>query len=113
MAEGDTMKSCRISWFAGASLAVCLFGVASAGPFEDGVVAQQHGDYVTAMRLWRPLADAGSPIAQYDVGMLYAYGLGVPRDLTASAAWYRRAAESGVAEAQANLGAAYANGWGV
>lgn len=55
-----------------AALWAGLSGFASAGAFEDGVVAQQHGDYTEAMRIWRPLADQGSPIAQYDVGLLYA-----------------------------------------
>ena len=27
--------------------------------FEDGVAAAQKGDYATAMRLWRPLANKG------------------------------------------------------
>jgi hypothetical protein len=31
-------------------------------PFEDGVAAYERGDYATAMRLWRPLAEQGKPI---------------------------------------------------
>jgi TPR repeat protein len=27
--------------------------------FEDGMAAYQRGDYATAMRLWRPIADQG------------------------------------------------------
>ena len=38
-------------------LFVCAIGPAIAGPFEDGVAAAQKGDYATALRLWRPLAD--------------------------------------------------------
>ena len=33
--------------------------------FEDGVAATLKGDYATAMRLWRPLADQGVASAQY------------------------------------------------
>jgi len=34
---------------------------ASAGPWEDGMVAYNRGDYVPATRLFRPLAEAGNP----------------------------------------------------
>ena len=30
-----------------------------AGPWEDGMVAYNRGDYVPAIRLFRPLAEAG------------------------------------------------------
>ena len=43
------------SVFAGGLLALGLFGGATAGQFEDAQAAYQHGDYATAMRLWRLL----------------------------------------------------------
>ena len=49
---------------AGVAVAVMLTGVAVAGPFEDGVAAYDRGDYATALRLWRPLAEEGNPDAQ-------------------------------------------------
>lgn len=39
--------------------------------------------------------------------------MGVEKDFTAAAEWYRRAAEQGIAIAQHNLGAKYALGQGV
>jgi hypothetical protein len=33
---------------------------AQAGPWEDGMVAYNRGDYVPAIRLFRPLAEAGN-----------------------------------------------------
>jgi hypothetical protein len=33
---------------------------AVAGVFEDGVAAYQHGDYVTAVQVLRPLAEMGN-----------------------------------------------------
>jgi hypothetical protein len=40
-----------------------IAGAAVAGPFEDGGAAYARGDYATAMRLWRPLADQGDALA--------------------------------------------------
>jgi hypothetical protein len=44
--------------------ALALFGGAIPGPFEDGKAAYRSGDYETALRLWRPLADQGNAEAQ-------------------------------------------------
>jgi hypothetical protein len=34
------------------------------GPLEDGLAAAKRGDYATALRLSRPLADQGDAVAQ-------------------------------------------------
>ena len=48
----------------------------SAGPFEDGVSAFVRGDYITARRLWRPLAEQGDAKAQFNLGVMYVRGAG-------------------------------------
>ena len=73
-------------------LCVCAAGPAAAGPFEDAVAASQ-GDYATAMRLWRPLADQGDAGAQLNLGLMYDNGRGVPQDYAAAVKWYRKAAD--------------------
>src|SRR5262249_33205656 len=83
---------------------------AVAGPFEDGTDAYRKGDYATALRLWRPLADAGNSDAQFRLGFLYHQGQGVPQDHAAAAAWYRKAAEQGNKWAQYLLGVLYGIG---
>ncbi len=40
-------------------MTLALSGFARAGPFEDGVAVYNAGDYATALRLWRPLAEQG------------------------------------------------------
>jgi TPR repeat protein len=85
----------------------------SAGPLEDGAEAAERGDYATALRLWRPLADQGNPYAQYKVGLSYDVGVGAPQDFTEAAKWYLMAADRGHAGAQFNLGLLYADGRGV
>jgi len=42
-------------------LSLGLTAPVAAGPFEDGLAAYGRGDYATALRLIRPLADQGKP----------------------------------------------------
>jgi len=81
--------------------------------FEAGVAAARAGDYATALREWRPLAEQGHRDAQFNLGLLYENGLGVPRDAAAAAAWYKMAAEQGDRDSAAYLGEMYAEGMGV
>jgi len=53
----------------------------SAGPYEDGLSVFKRGDYATALRLWRPLAEQGDASAQCALGIMYDRGLGVPRTM--------------------------------
>jgi len=94
-------------------LFVCVAGPAVAGPLDDGLDAAQKGDYATALRLWRPLADQGDAIAQNNLGVMYAKGQGVPQDYVQAVEWYRKAAEQAYATGQYNLGAMYDSGEGV
>ena len=94
-------------------LLVCAAGPAVAGPSEDGLAAYRRGDYATALRLWRPLADEGHARARVGLGLMYEYGSGVPKDFAAAVAWYRKAADQGDAEGQNRLASMYMIGWGV
>ena len=51
--------------------------------------------------------------AQFNLGLSYDTGMGVPQDSAEAARWFRRAADQGDATAQQNLGVMYANGEGV
>ena len=95
------------------SALLSLSGPVIAGPFEDGVAAYERQDYVTALRLWRPLADQGYAAAQYGLGFMYRNGQGVPQDYAEAMKWFRKAADQGDSAAQYNLGVMYANGEGV
>src|SRR6202790_4289909 len=59
------------------------------------------------------LAQAGNPIAQLRLAMLYEAGDGVPRDLRSAFSWYRAAAQHGEPGAQFELGTYYEYGKGV
>ena len=60
----------------------------------------------------RQAAMSGDPIAQYEVGLRYASGRGVPQDLAAAFHWHSRAAARGLAAAQFRLAAMYERGQG-
>jgi uncharacterized protein len=78
-----------------------------------GLAAFKNKDYLRAYQEFKAGADAGQAEAEFDLGVMYAQGFGVQRDLNAAASWYRKAADQGNAEAQFALGQMYAHGWGV
>ena len=97
-------------------LLVCglvLLSVTAWAGFDEGLAAAARGDYATALRKWRPLAQQGDAPAQYSLGVMYAKGWGVPQDFAQALMWYRRAAEQGYASAQYNLGNMSYDGRGV
>ena len=75
--------------------------------------AYEFRNYIRAHEVCRPLAEAGSPSAQFIIGIMYQEGTGVRSDGNEAAAWYARAGEQGHAEAQFNLGTMYRYGRGV
>ncbi len=94
------------------ALAVSI-GVAFADPFDDSIAAYDRGDYPTAIRLLRPLAEQGNAQAQNALGAMYYNGTGVAQDFKEALKWYRAAAQQGYGSAQVNLGAMYYEGKGV
>ena len=61
----------------------------------------------------KSLAEQGNALAQYNLGVMYDNGLGVPENDAEAVKWYRLAAEQGNAIAQSNFGNMYDNGNGV
>jgi len=47
---------------------------------DDGVVEFKKGNYESAVRMLTPYADRGNKAAELNVGLAYAFGLGVSRD---------------------------------
>jgi TPR repeat protein len=88
-------------------------GVIFASPLEDSLAAYDRGDYATAVRLLRPLAEQGNAQAQNGLGAMYYNGKGVAQDFKEAVKWYRLAAAQGYASAQVNLAAMYYEGQGV
>jgi hypothetical protein len=91
-------------------MTLALARTAVAGPLEDGVEAIDRGDYATALRFLRPMAEKGNPDAQINLGNMYFDGNGVPQDYSESVKWYLLAADQGSADAQITLGFLYEYG---
>jgi TPR repeat protein len=100
----------------GPFLVMALFilsaGSARAG-LDEGVAAYERGDYAAALREFMPLDVSGDSAAQYNLGVMYGNGAGMPQDYAEAARWYRLAADKGYAPAQYNLGVRYDDGEGV
>jgi uncharacterized protein len=67
----------------------------AAGPLEDAAAAVKRHDYATALRLIRPLAEQGDASAQYNLGVFYDNGLGVPQDYVRALMWLNLSAAQG------------------
>ena len=80
---------------------------------DDGLAAYLRGDYATALKEWRPLAEQGHANAQTNLGVMYNLGQGVPQDYNEAVRWYRLAAAQGYAYAQSLMGQMYDLGLGV
>lgn len=65
------------------------------------------GNYEKAVELWRVLADKGEPEAQVFIGLAYANGWGVKKNLEEASTWYLKAAENNSPSGQFLLGLHY------
>ncbi len=86
---------------------------AGAQDFKAGLDAYDRGDFETVLKEWEPLAEQGDARAQFNLGVIYFNGQGVPHDPVKAIDWYRAAADQGYAPAQANLAFMYETGQGV
>ena len=104
----------RLAAVIGAALLLILIGQPARADYTAGAKAFRAKDYAAALTAWQPLADAGHLRAQFGIGVIYEEGgVGIAPDLDQAAAWYREAAEQGLADAQFNLGNLYRTGRGV
>ena len=85
----------------------------TAQDFDKGFEAYNAGDYQTALREWKPLAEQGDAYAQTNLGLMYSEGQGVSQDYGEAFKWYQLAADQGSAEGQRRIGEAYIMGYGV
>ena len=81
--------------------------------FQTGVSAFDSGNYAAAYKAWISLAEQGHVIAQTNIAVMFAQGLGVPKDMAAAAKWFQLAAKAGNPKALFKLATMYATGDGV
>lgn len=63
---------------------------------DEGILSFKRGDYREAFILLKPEAAKGAVDAQYAIGFMYYYGLGVTEDRTEAWLWINRAATAGL-----------------
>ena len=85
-------------------LGLLLATPAWAGDFE-GKEAWKRGDYVTALRELKPMAERGDAAAQYNPSVMDTNGRGVPQNYLEGYKWYNLAASWGNKLAVAARGA--------
>ena len=77
--------------------------------FDKGLAAHDRGDYATAVREFKPLAEQGDAKVQNLLGSIYS----VLQDYKMALKWYRKAAEQGNTSGQSSLAWMYFGGKGV
>jgi len=84
-------------WHAAVAIILVLASATAtmAGPLDDADAAIKRRDYATALRIVRPLAERGDANAQYNLGVFYDNGLGVPQDRIRAYMWLDLAAMQG------------------
>ena len=97
--------------------ALCLIAVFWAAPaqadMETARDLMEAGEYTEARALFEVYARSGNAEAEELIGVMYALGLGVPRDDERAFDWYLRASLKGHPGAQSGLGWYYEVGRGI
>lgn len=97
------------------NLTLSLFSASEgwSADLQVGMDSYNKGDYETTLREWKPPAEQGDSRAQFNLGVLYANGNGVPQNYQTAISWWTLAAQQEDMDAQYNLGLMYFNGDGV
>ena len=98
--------------FSGLTAAILLLGLTANIPaanasWEEATKAFAKKEYAAALKLFRPLAEKGNALAQYQIALMHRMGLGVTKDQKEAKKWSRLAAKQGNADAQLMLGSLY------
>lgn len=72
----------------------------------------KQGDFSVVKTELIPLAESGNPRAQFNLGVSYAFGNGVEKDLVKSFQWTLRAAQNNEIRAEVNVASDYYDGRG-
>jgi TPR repeat protein len=104
-------KTLKINTLLFALFLLSSFTFAHANDYADGFIAAESGDYEKAASKWMPLAEAGHPAAQFNIGLMYHSGIGVYFNEQEAVKWYKKSAENGFRPAQEFLVVGYTEGW--
>jgi uncharacterized protein len=85
----------------------------SLGIFSETGIGMKQPAPAEALDWYKKATQQGSLDAATNMALMYADGIGIPKDQTQAVIWFRRAAEGGDATAQYNLALKYRRGEGV
>ena len=102
----------------GVCVAICLLPLGGCSGSKDSTPMSTTGQSPAAATprdfdATKKAADSGDAVAQYNLGVMYRDGEGVPQDYAEAMKWFRLAAEQGDTTAKYNLGVMYRDGLGV
>ena len=63
--------------------------------YQKGLDAAMAGDFATALKEWKPLAEQGYADAQFTLGEMYTFGEGVLEDYVSAYMWFNLASSLG------------------
>ena len=70
-------------------------GAVWAQDLNKGLKAAQSGDFATAMKEWKPLAERGQVAPQYNLGVMYRKGDGVIQNMVSAYMWFNISVANG------------------
>lgn len=102
----------RISRSLGWAAPILLLGVMAIIPaanasWDEATKAFAKKQYAAAAKLFRPLAEKGHALSQYQMAKMHQLGLGLTKDQKEARKWSRLAAKQGNTDAQLLLGSLY------
>ena len=89
---------------------ICFNNASIANDFDTALAAANKGDYETARRVWKPLAEHGDVLAEYNIGYMNYNGHGGAKNYKEALKWYTLSALHGNNVARYALGVIYESG---
>ena len=99
-----------LKWYSAAAEQVNPGGIRGVGEMYELGVAGLNQDFVQAAKLYERAAELGDLVAQFNLGVFYEHGQGVPVDRRLAETYLERSATQGHDSAQLNLGLLYQSG---
>ena len=103
--------------FSGLAIAIVVLALtanmsSANATWDEATKAFAKKQYASAAKLFKPLAEKGNALAQYQIALMHRMGLGLTKDQKEAKKWSRLAAKQGNADAQLMLGSLYAKAEG-
>jgi len=97
------------------SITLCffVFNAFAQETYRNATEAVDAEDYIAAFSFWSRDAKKGDSSAQFNLALLYQFGIGVEKSIKDAVYWYEIAARAGDAKAQNNLGHLFYEGQSV